>query len=125
MSSDNFPDFKNSEESEDNLEVLKESLYSRHDYFSGREKRQGGFNKHDVEVSSNWGDEDINSKMRPFQDPNKRVLFLKKLFLTAVIFFVVSVAVSVYVFFGGGNIISSSNVDISIIGPVAIAGGEA
>ncbi len=119
-----YSNFKKEEESEDSLETLKENLYSRHDYFSGREKKRGGFKPHDVAVPENWGGGGVSSQKRPFQDPVKRLSFLKKLFAVSAVFFLVSLGVALFVFFGGGNIISSNNVDISIIGPVAVAGGE-
>ncbi|MDO8482741.1 MAG: hypothetical protein Q7S86_02900, partial [bacterium] len=58
------------------------------------------------------------------EDTNTHMSFLKKLFITSVAFFLVSAAVAAYTFFGGGNVISSKNVDIGIIGPVSVAGGE-
>lgn len=50
--------------------------------------------------------------------------FVKKVFVFSVLFFVLASAIAAFVFFGGMNIISSKNVDIKVIGPVSIGGGQ-
>ena len=48
----------------------------------------------------------------------------KKIFLGALIFFVISALYALYTFFVGGNIVSSKNIKIEIAGPAFVAGGE-
>lgn len=48
----------------------------------------------------------------------------KKIFLGALVFFVISALYAGYTFFVGGNIVSSKNIKIEIAGPAFVAGGE-
>lgn len=50
--------------------------------------------------------------------------FVKKFFVAALVIFVLSVGVAGFVFFGGVNLISSENVDIKVVGPTSIGGGQ-
>lgn len=50
--------------------------------------------------------------------------FVKKIFTFSVIFFVLAAGVATFVFFGGLNQISSRNVDIKVVGPLAVGGGQ-
>src|SRR3989344_2707006 len=113
------------EEEGDSLETLEENLYSRQENSSIKKKSEARFKKHDIDVPESWGTEGVTSR-RSFlpEDTTTHMSFLKKLFIISAIFFLVSVAVASYTFFGGGNIISSKNVDINITGPVSVAGGE-
>ncbi len=115
--------FKGQEDDEDSIEALKESLYSRHDYFS-QQKSRTSFKPHDVSVPKNWTGGEAPVTSQPFSNAQKSMSFLKKIFIASIIFFFASVSVSVYIFFVGGNTISSNNVDISVNGPVSSAGGE-
>ena len=111
---------------EDSLETLEENLYSRQGDFSATKKSEARFKRHDINVAKGWGREVVPARHRNFSEDttDSRMSFLKKLFITSVVFFLVSVAVAGYAFFGGGNVVSSKNVDIGIIGPVSVAGGE-
>ncbi|MSU55149.1 MAG: hypothetical protein EXS46_01245 [Candidatus Taylorbacteria bacterium] len=124
MNQDEQPNFNKPQKRDDSLEELKKDLYSRRDYFSTRSRSQDMLKKHDSDVSKDWGDKELVIKGRSLPDPVKRMALLKKTFVISVIFFLVSVGVALYVFFGGGNIVSSNNVDITVVGPVSIAGGE-
>lgn len=117
-------EFKKQADEEDSIEALKENLYSRHDFFSSRGKSRDSFKKHDIDASEDWGDKDLVIKGRVLPNPAEHMAFLKKIFVVSIGFFIISIAVALYVFFGGANVISANNVDISIIGPVSIAGGE-
>ncbi len=56
---------------------------------------------------------------------NKKVGSILSFFLfLSVIFFVISLAVAGFLFFGGSNVVSSKNIDISFGGPVSVQGGE-
>lgn len=50
--------------------------------------------------------------------------FVNKIFIISALFFVVSAVVATFVFLGGGNIVSSKNVDIQVSGPIAVPGGQ-
>lgn len=50
--------------------------------------------------------------------------FVKKFFIVAVFLFALSSLTAGFVFFGGVNLISSENVDIKVVGPTSIGGGQ-
>ncbi len=51
-------------------------------------------------------------------------LWLKRLLIGASLFFVVAAAIAVFVIFSGSNIISNTNIDLAVTGPVSIKAGE-
>lgn len=54
----------------------------------------------------------------------KKNTFIKKFFISALVLFIVSVAGSIFIFFDGINFVSSQNVDIKVLGPTSVAGGQ-
>ena len=54
----------------------------------------------------------------------KRHSFAKKLLTISTVLFVISIGVVGFVYLGGGNLISSKNVDIQIVGPLSVDGGR-
>ncbi len=50
--------------------------------------------------------------------------FAKKLFSISLGIFALSIIAALSIFFGGGNLISSKNVDIQVSGPVSVGGGQ-
>lgn len=122
--SDNQLNFQTPDDSEESLDVLKRDLYSRQDHFSGQDRNRSRFKSHDNSVPKNWGGTIVPTNSKAFEDPVARMSLLRKVFVASVIFFVISGALAAYVFFGGGNVISSNNVAISIVGPISVSGGE-
>ena len=71
--------------------------------------------------------EEWSHKWRPdFEDMSggRESNFLKNFLIFSIVFFAASVALSAYLFLGGGNIISSRNVEVAISGPLLVAGGD-
>ncbi|MFZ2621456.1 MAG: hypothetical protein WAX85_02775 [Minisyncoccia bacterium] len=107
---------------ESSIERLKRTLYSRNEYVVPKEKRTP-VPEHDLDVPKSWGD-------RPFfgfssLDMTKNgSSFFNKFFVISVVFFVISLIIASYIFFGGFNMISSNNVDIKVIAPSSISSGE-
>ncbi|MCK5021650.1 MAG: hypothetical protein KAR54_00170, partial [Candidatus Pacebacteria bacterium] len=54
----------------------------------------------------------------------KKISFFTKLLIFSIAFFFISFGIAFFVFYGGVNIISTENVDISVTGPSSIGGGE-
>jgi len=50
--------------------------------------------------------------------------FIKKIFIFSLLFFVLASGIAAFVFLGGINIVSSRNVDIKVVGPVSVGGGQ-
>jgi len=56
--------------------------------------------------------------------PRERNTMVNRVFLFSALFFIVSIGVSFFFFFGGVTSVSSQNIDIEIQGPPTIGGGE-
>lgn len=109
---------------ENKIDKLKSNLYSRkfiphspydHSKMSEKKYDVGGEWKHN-QIS-------VEEALREKKIPKKRS-WLTILFVAAAAFFLLSVATAIYMFYGGSIIVSSKNVDISVVGPISIQGGE-
>lgn len=106
------------------IDEANQSLYSVN--FKPKEKRRM-LHVHDqgVAVSRDWGAE--STPRGVFNSESVQVhtwSFTQKLFATSLGVFALAVLVALSVFLGGGNVVSTENVDIKISGPVSINGGE-
>jgi len=54
----------------------------------------------------------------------KKLTFFRGLLIFSILFFLFSFGVAFLVFYGGANIVSTENVDLSIVGPTMTGGGE-
>ncbi|MFC1721149.1 hypothetical protein ACFL0K_02780 [Patescibacteria group bacterium] len=107
------------EQPKSRIEQMREKLYQR----SFKQKTgsvRPTFYSDESSVATEWKEEE-NKKM---PRPRKKMSFLKKMFIGSFAFFVLALAIAGLMFWGGGNIVSSENVEIKIIGPVSISGGE-
>lgn len=123
MKSEDFTTPKSLSDEDDSLQTLEKGLYSRQDTAPGVPDHEARFKKHDVEVRKGWGGAGLSPRVGP-QHQSPHMPILKKIFIVSLVFFLVSIVVSGYIFLGGGNVISSNNVEIAVVGPVSIAGGE-
>jgi len=105
------------EEKEDNIEKVKDSLYSKTMDSIFVKRRHSLQNKIDSKIPTAWNvkDEKVESD---FQIPYNKILF------GAFIFFILALGFAFSKFFTGNNVVSGNNIDILISGPVSIAGGE-
>lgn len=85
-------------------------------------------NNNDELSKNGWIDENeskLDSLAYYFSDKvYKKSSFIRKFFVGALVLFVLSTAGSIFMFFGGINFVSSQNVDIKVLGPTSIAGGQ-
>ncbi|PIP58032.1 MAG: hypothetical protein COX02_02380 [Candidatus Vogelbacteria bacterium CG22_combo_CG10-13_8_21_14_all_37_9] len=51
-------------------------------------------------------------------------LWLKRLLIGSSLFFVLAVAIALFIFFSGSNLISNNRIDLSITGPISLKAGE-
>ena len=102
----------------EHLEELKKRLYRRGE-FQSRQVR-GGFSSAKDAVASSWQKDDL-----PEEKEFLSMRLVKKIFLISLAFFIVVAGISFFIFTGGGNVVSSENIDISIRAPVSVKGGEA
>ncbi|MES2213738.1 MAG: hypothetical protein V4473_02800 [Patescibacteria group bacterium] len=105
------------------IEQLKRSLYSRNENIIPKEKRTPVQNHEESGVPVDWGQKpsfDINIDEMTV----KKNSFFNKFFLIAFVFFLLSLGIAAFIFFGGINTISSNNVDIKIVAPSSVSSGE-
>jgi hypothetical protein len=104
------------------IERLKRTLYSRNEKIVPKEKRTPVAERKS-EVSTNWGTTpsfDINNENMSKHSN----AFFNKFLIGSFAFFIVALAVALFIFFGGMNIISSNNLDIKIVAPSSTSSGE-
>jgi hypothetical protein len=108
----------------DSIEQLKKSLYSRSTP-DIRTRRRFRASPEETDLPKDW--------QRPQEDADKPKLnteyrdhsmsFFTKIFIGSAIFFLICLGLGAYLFFNGSNLISANNLDISVNGPVSVAGG--
>ncbi len=108
------------------IDRLKKGLYKKdkefnHEYDTKLKPQK--FN-----VSEDWEEDEVIEERRKNQKVKKtkvkKNMFFRGLLIFSVMFFLMSFGVAFYVFYGGINIVSTENVDLSIVGPSVIGGGE-
>src|SRR3989344_3385213 len=104
----------------DRIERLKKGLYSRKDTLHGEEDARKSISKPSYEVQEEWQHED---PLIPEPEKPRNSIFVRILLL-ALLFFVISAGIALYIFTSGANVISPTNVDIVVTSPVSIGGGE-
>ena len=107
----------NPEDKKDNIDKIKESLYSKNTDAIFSKKVHVLENKSGAEVSSNWNIEEDKPESS-FKIPYTKIL------MGSFIFFILALGFTFSKFFFGQNIVSGDNIDILLSGPVSIAGGE-
>ncbi len=104
-------------EKKSGLEESERKLYAR-EFEETYLPARSSFYSRDPEVAREWEREDAPKKER------RPLTMFQKLFFASLAFFGVALAAALFLLFSGGNIVSSENVDIKVLGPVSVAGGE-
>ena len=103
------------------LEELKSRLFSKN-YQTKIEHREGFSHLSRNEVLDSW-----KSKGKFESDTGEnffmKTSMFKKFFIFSIIFFILTLGYAGYVFFAGGNTVSSDNINISVLGNNFTAGG--
>ncbi len=100
-----FPMQSNGEE-KSSIERLKKKLYTREDDGSSSHERRT-LREQYYDVGDRWAKE-VEPSLPPDPFPmRKRSSALSSILIAAIIFFVLSVGVSFFLFFCGGNLVSS------------------
>jgi hypothetical protein len=105
------------------IERLKRTLYSRNEKVVPKEKRTPVQSHGENKVPTDWGDAPTFNTL-PVEMAQRNNTFFNKFLLGSFIFFVVALAVALFIFFGGINMISSNNLDIQINAPSSTSSGE-
>ncbi|MBU1557481.1 hypothetical protein KKC45_00795 [Patescibacteria group bacterium] len=104
------------------IDKLKKGLYSKTIKFS-KERSEFRQRKHDVK--GDWEKGSLSQDIEMNKKIPKRKTFFEKMLIIAIVFLVVSILAVSATFLGGINRVSTSNIDISVIGPASIeSGGE-
>lgn len=101
------------------LEKLEQKLYSV-DGISSKERPT--LKEKIYKVDNDWDEPEIKND---FKFPKKRLGVFSVILILAAIFFIGSLAYAGFFFFNGKQSVSGSDVDIKIVGPVSVGGGEA
>lgn len=121
-----------SDEKKEKLNRLEKKLYSRNapDIIDEGISKFG--TKIDEETVTNpkvgWDEVRTNSfdelAARMSKVAQNKHTFVNKIFKASIVFFILAALIAVFVFLGGGNLVSSKNVDITVVGPISVPGGQ-
>jgi hypothetical protein len=121
------------DEKKEKLDKLERKLYSRNAPYiidTGRSEFKGagestGNMEENKEIWPEMKKDNFDELARKVVNmAQKKNSFVKKIFVVSLLFFVVAVGVAAFVFWGGGNMVSSRNVDIKVVGPLSVGGGQ-
>lgn len=119
-------DFDN--EKRDRLDKIERKLYSRKSGGVVDSERSIIEDNDKEEIATSWSSDDTNKfdilASKISRAAESKHSFVKKIFIVSVIFFVVASLIAAFVFLGGSNLVSSKNVDIKVVGPVSVGGGQ-
>ncbi|HRY62901.1 MAG TPA: hypothetical protein P5056_04000 [Candidatus Paceibacterota bacterium] len=87
------------------------------------ERRRSGLSDVNYDEKVTWGGEE-GLNLRNMVQTRKKFPILSFVLTLSFAFFVGAIIFAAYLYFGNTNIISPSNVDISIVGPVSVKAGE-
>ncbi len=105
------------------IEQLKKSLYSRTS--TPDMSRKGRFHDKNYEAASDWQHPQAEKEDVMFDDSQEKgSTFFHKILIGSLIFFLLALGIGAFILLRGSNIVSADNVDITVAGPVSIAGGD-
>jgi hypothetical protein len=115
------------QEEKSRIDEMRRSLYSRNSPDIRTKRRVKPFSPNEpVEIQTDWEHpkeiyEQIELNKR-YKDSS--MSFFTKLFIFSIIIFILALGAGAYLLFNGSNIVSANNIEISLNGPVSVAGGE-
>lgn len=99
---------------------LQEKLYSPNTQFQIRSRQN--LKREVKDVPNSWGDLEQDSFSKTVH--SNRMSLFTKIFIFAFVFFIGALGFAFYKFNGNSTAVYSNTVDVSVIGPVAVGGGE-
>src|SRR5579859_723892 len=122
---------------EDSMERRKRELYSRTKKMNGLGDIRTPLSPSTAEAPVSWDNkdeegeeaskkEDEKPKLPPLAqfEMKRKMPFAAKFLIGSILFFILAVAAAVYIFFGGGNLISPQNIDLQILMPSLVDSGK-
>jgi len=104
------------------IERLRKLLYTR-DLKKVPEDTRASVSEFKSDAPKDWG-APPSFEFNPEEVNKRNNKFFNRFFVGSIVFFGLSLLVAAFIFFGGLNMISPSNVDIVITAPTAISSGE-
>ncbi len=111
-------------EEESKVDKLNETLYSRTHYHNPGEGRKDVPSRSEPEISEQWSSPKLDEILSRERVVPNLTPFMKRFFIFALCFFLFTVGVAAFVFFGGSTFVSSKNVDLTVVGPSNTPAGE-
>ena len=107
------------------IEKMKRGLYSR-DIRTGTGGRIHRLKSESYDTANDWSHEGekIQDKKPLFLKEKKGMTFVMKFFVISILFFLIASGVAFYRFYYGSNTISANNIEVSVVGPVSVSGGQ-
>lgn len=107
------------------VQDLNDRLDSRTRYQNPNDTRSAVREVDTPEVGDKWqGSTPLDTLLTRERIAPETSPFMKKFFVFAALFFVATVVIAGFVFFGGVNFVSSKNVDINVVGPTVTSAGQ-
>ena len=108
---------------ESKLSRLQKSLYSRNTPDITNRKKVS-LKPETNTVPTDWQHPEESVVEQPLRYEDTGMSFYTKLFLGSLIFFVIALAISLFLLFKGSNIVSADNIDITVSGPLSTGAGD-
>jgi hypothetical protein len=106
------------------VDKLNDTLYSRTGYHAPEDARSPVRDTDTTEVDSNWKTPNLDDMLKDRRAPDPKPLKMQRFFMFSILFFVGAFLLAAYVYIGGGNFVSTKNVDILVTGPAVIEAGQ-
>ncbi len=108
---------------EHRIDDLQKDIYSRS--FNNEVSSRASLSNEKIPVNTAWEHQTIDPEILKQQQPQPTTgKFFKRIFIISALFFLICAGAAAFIFFGGLNVIANNNVDMTFIGPVAIAAGD-
>lgn len=114
---------KNMPDDESKIQKLDRNLYSRTNYRAPEDAITPLGQEEEYKVGDKFKGEELDEILLGERKKIDRNPLIKRIFYIALTFFLLAAGTAAYIYFGGGNFVSSKNVDISVNGPVTISAG--
>jgi len=108
------------------IDRLEQNLYSRKHAQEAHDDRSS-VTPGEFTVGEKWSETEGIKELIMLDEEKKRQIkntFFKKVLIGSVIFCIIAIGAALFMFYGGGNIVSADNIDIQLVGPSNVPGGE-
>ena len=103
---------------------MNDELYSRTLYKAPDDKRSPIEAIEEPEVGDSFRGPQLAELLAHERIKSTEHPMMKRVFIFALVFCILAGGIATFIYFGGGNFISSKNVDITVNGPVSISAGD-